>query len=62
MGFVVSGGSRITGSGSKLFARALEAGGAGGPGAGGGTMSSGSKKYMHLVGNDEPYARSAGNR
>lgn len=51
-GFVVTGGSRITGSGSgceKLLVRARGTSGAGGAGTGGGTMSSGSKKYMHLA-------------
>lgn len=49
-GFVVRGGSRMTGSGSgleKLLARARGARGA--DGTDWGTMSSGSKKYMHLV-------------
>jgi hypothetical protein len=52
-GLVVTGGSRITGSGScwlKLFVRARGTSGAGGPGTEGGTISSGSRKYMHLTG------------
>jgi hypothetical protein len=51
-GFVVTGSSRMTGSCSgweKLFVRALGTGGAGGR-TEGGTMVSGSKKYMHLRG------------
>ena len=53
MGFVVTGGSRMTGSASgweKLFVRALDTRGAGGAGAEGGTIKSGSKKYMQLEG------------
>lgn len=53
MGFVVTGGSRMTGSVSvweKLLVRALETRGAGGPGTEGGTIMSGSKKYIHLDG------------
>lgn len=51
-GFVVTGGSRITGSCSgceKLFVRVRGIKGAGGPGTDGGTIKSGSRKYMHLV-------------
>jgi hypothetical protein len=50
-GLVVKGGSRITGSFSvceKLPVRALGTRGAGGPGTDGGTISSGSRKYIHL--------------
>ena len=42
----------MTGSGSvteKLLPRVRETNGTGGPGAEGGTMTSGSKKYIHLV-------------
>lgn len=51
-GMLVTGGSRMTGSTSdwweKLFVRARGTSGAGGPGTDGGTMSSGSRKYIHL--------------
>lgn len=52
MGFVVTGGSRMTGSASvweKLLVRVLETRGTGGPGTEGGTIMSGSKKYIHLM-------------
>lgn len=42
----------MTGSGSvteKLLPRVRETKGAGGPGTEGGTITSGSKKYIHLV-------------
>lgn len=48
---MVTGGSRMTGSGSvceKLLVRARGTSGAGGAGAHGGTITSGSKKYIHL--------------
>jgi hypothetical protein len=51
-GFVVTGGSRMTGSCSgceKLLVRARGMSGAGGPGTEGGTIWSGSKKYIHLA-------------
>ena len=53
IGLVVTGGSSMTGSVSvweKLLVRALETRGAGGPGTEGGTIMSGSKKYIQLDG------------